>query len=94
MNLTITDKSGKKCSAFPSFFCVKTIQSMYPGGVGGQVEWFNDLVFTVVRVAVSVVGSGEVISVLRVEEYQVISFSLNLILCLYLQSLYLHDCRP
>ena len=73
MNLTITDKSSKKCSAFSSFFCVKTIQSTYPGGVGGQVEWFNDLVFTVVRVAVSVVGSGVVISVLRVEEDLVIS---------------------
>ena len=47
------------------------------------MEWFNDLVFTVVRVAVSVVGSGEVISVLGVEEDQVISFNLNLILCQY-----------
>ena len=68
MNLTITDKSSKKCSAFSSF-CVKTIE----WGVGEQVEWFNDLVFTVVRVAVSVVGSGVVISVLRVEEDLVIS---------------------
>ena len=47
-------------------------------GCGGQVEWFNDLVFTVVRGAVSVVRSGEVISVLREEEDQVISFNLNL----------------
>ena len=48
---------------------------MYPAGwgCGGQVERFNDLVFTVVRVAVSVVGSGVVISVLRVEEDLVIS---------------------
>ena len=38
-----------------SFSCVKTIESVY---TGGQVEWFNDLVFTVVRGAVSVVGSG------------------------------------
>ena len=53
-----------------SFSCVKTIESVY---TGGQVEWFNDLVFTVVRVAVSVVGSGVVISVLRVEEDLVIS---------------------
>ena len=44
---------------------MKTIESVYPGGVGGQVEWFNDLVFTVVRGTVSVVRSGEVISVLR-----------------------------
>ena len=29
------------------------------------MEWFNDLVFTVVRGTVSVVRSGEVISVLR-----------------------------
>ena len=36
----------------------------------------------------------QVISVLGEEEDQVISFNLNLILCLYLQSLYLHDCRP
>ena len=62
---------------------MKTIESVYPGGVGGQVEWFNDLVFTVVRGAVSVVRSGEVISVLREEEDQVISFNLNLILCQY-----------
>ena len=47
-------------------------------GVRGQVEWFNDLVFTVVRGAVSVVRSGEVISVLREEDDQVISFNLNL----------------
>ena len=47
------------------------------------MEWFNDLVFTVVRGAVSVVRSGEVISVLREEEDQVISFNLNLILCQY-----------
>ena len=38
------------------------------------MEWFNDLVFTVVRVVVSVVGSGVVISVLRVEEDLVISW--------------------
>ena len=57
---------------------MKTIESVYTGGVGGQVEWFNDLVFTVVRGAVSVVRSGEVISVLREEEDQVISFNLNL----------------
>ena len=63
---------------------MKTIESVYTGGgVVGQVEWFNDLVFTVVRGAVSVVRSGEVISVLREEEDQVISFNLNLILCQY-----------
>ena len=44
------------------------------------MEWFNDMVFTVVRGAVSVVRSGEVISVLREEEDQVISFNLNLTL--------------
>ena len=71
---------GAECSAFPSFSCVKTIESVYPGGVGGQVEWFNDLVFTVVRGAVSVVRSGEVISVLRELEDQVISFNLNMTL--------------
>ena len=49
-------------------------------GCGGQEERFNDLVFTVVRGAVSVVRSGEVISVLREEEDQVISFNLNLTL--------------
>ena len=73
---------GAECSAFPSFSCVKTIESVYTRwggwGCGGQVEWFNDLVFTVVRGAVSVVRSGEVISVLREEEDQVISFNLNL----------------
>ena len=65
---------------------MKTIESVYPVGVGwggGQVEWFNDLVFTVVRGAVSVVRSGAVISVLRELEDQVISFNLNLILCQY-----------
>ena len=44
---------------------MKTIESVYPvwvGWGGGQVELFNDLVFTVVRGAVSVVRSGEVIS--------------------------------
>ena len=44
---------------------MKAIESVYPvlvGWGGGQVELFNDLVFTVVRGAVSVVRSGEVIS--------------------------------
>ena len=59
---------------------MKTIESVYPGGVGGQVEWFNDLVFTVVRGSVSVVRSGEVISVLWELEDQVISFNLNMTL--------------
>ena len=65
---------------------MKAIESVYPvlvGWGGGQVELFNDLVLTVVRGAVSVVRSGEVISVLREEEDQVISFNLNLILCQY-----------
>ena len=56
---------GAECSAFPSFSCVKAIESVYPvlvGWGGGQVELFNDLVFTVVRGAVSVVRSGKVIS--------------------------------
>ena len=47
---------------------MKTIELVYPvwvGWGGGQVELFNDLVFTVVRGTVSVVRSGEVISVLR-----------------------------
>ena len=43
MNLTITDKSSKKCSAFTSFFCVTTIKSVYPGGWGdrwsGSMTW-------------------------------------------------------
>ena len=62
--------------------CEDHFVSVHWGG-GGQVEWFNDLVFTVVRGAVSVVRSGEVINVLREEEDQVISFNLNLILCQY-----------
>ena len=60
INLTITDKSSKK-----SEFLLCEGQSVYPvlvGWGGGQVELFNDLVFTVVRGAVSVVRSGEVIS--------------------------------
>ena len=62
---------------------MKTIELVYPvwvGWGGWQVELFNDLVLTVVRGAVSVVRSGEVISVLREEEDQVISFNLNLTL--------------
>ena len=43
MNLTITDKSSKKCSASTSFFCVTTIKSVYPGGWGdrwsGSMTW-------------------------------------------------------
>ena len=47
INLTITDKSSKK-----SEFLLCEGQSVYPvlvGWGGGQVELFNDLVFTVVR---------------------------------------------
>ena len=44
------------------------------------MEWFNDLVFTVVRGAVILVRSGEVISVFRELEDQVISFNLNMTL--------------
>ena len=60
INLTITDKSSKK-----SEFLLCEGQSVYPvlvGWGGGQVELFNDLVLTVVRGAVSVVRSWEVIS--------------------------------
>ena len=73
--------ANMKCFAFSRFSCVKTIESVHTRwgwwGCGGQVERFNDLVFTVVRGAVSVVRSGEVISVLREEEYQVISFQMR-----------------
>jgi len=57
-----------------SFACVKTIESVY---TGGQVEWFKDMAFTLARGAVNVVKEGGVISILREEEDQIISFTLN-----------------
>ena len=56
-----------------SFSCVKTVESVY---TGGQVEWFKDMAFTLAKGAVNIVKCGEVISILKEEEDQIISFTL------------------
>ena len=56
-----------------SFSIVKTIESVY---TGGQVEWFKDIAWTLAKGAVNLVRGGEVISMLKEEEDQIISFTL------------------
>ena len=56
------------------FSCVKTVESVY---TGGQVEWFKDMAFILARGAVKVVRKGEGISMLKEEDDQIISFTLD-----------------
>lgn len=63
-----------KAKISTDFTCVKTLESVY---IGGQVEWFQDLVLTLVKGAVFIVRKGEKISELREEEDEVLCFTIN-----------------
>ena len=45
--------------------------------LSGQVEWFKDMAFILARGAVKVVRKGEGISMLKEEDDQIISFTLD-----------------